>query len=482
MQLLDPTLFREQCYINGFWQDADSGERLAVVNPANNEVVAHVPIMGESETKRAIEAAKVAQLSWRALTAQERSSKLKAWFMLLIAHQEDLALLMTTEQGKPLSEARGEVKYAASFIEWFAEEAKRVYGETIPGHQADKRLMVIKQAVGVAAAITPWNFPAAMITRKAAPALAAGCTMVVKPAPDTPLTALALAELAHRAGIPAGVFNVVTGDAVSIGKQLCMSPDVRKLSFTGSTPVGVTLMQQCAPTLKKMSLELGGNAPFIVFNDADIDAAVEGAMVAKYRNAGQTCVCANRLYIQEGIYDVFVEKFVAAVSKLKVGIGTEEGVTIGPLINGAAVDKVKHHLEDALAKGAQLIPTHNESDLGGNFIMPLILTHVDSRMLFATEETFGPLAPLFKFSDVDDVIHQANDTEFGLAAYFYGRDLSLIWKVAEALEYGMVGVNTGVISTEVAPFGGIKSSGLGREGSRHGIDEYLEMKYICMSV
>lgn len=482
MKLLEPTLFREQCYINGFWQDADTGERSVVVNPANNEVIAHVPVMGANETQRAIEAAKVAQLSWGAMTAQERSSKLKAWFILLMEHQEDLALLMTTEQGKPLSEARGEVKYAASFIEWFAEEAKRIYGETIPGHQVDKRLMVIKQAVGVTAAITPWNFPAAMITRKAAPALAAGCTMVVKPAPDTPLTALALAELAHRAGIPAGVFNVVTGDALSIGKQLCMSPDVRKLSFTGSTPVGVTLMQQCAPTLKKMSLELGGNAPFIVFDDADLDAAVEGAMIAKYRNAGQTCVCANRLYIQEGVYDAFTEKFALAVAKLTVGIGTEKGVTIGPLINQAAVAKVKHHLEDALAKGAKLVPTHNASDLGENFVTPKILTHVDSRMLFATEETFGPLAPLFKFSDIDDVIHQANDTEFGLAAYFYGRDLSLIWKVAEALEYGMVGVNTGLISTEVAPFGGIKSSGLGREGSRHGIDEYLEMKYICMSV
>ncbi|WP_299490851.1 NAD-dependent succinate-semialdehyde dehydrogenase [uncultured Shewanella sp.] len=482
MQLLDPTLLRQQCYINGIWQDADSQNRQAVVNPLNNEIIAHVPIMEEKETQRAIEAAAMALSAWQALTAQARSAKLRTWFLLLIEHKEDLALLMTTEQGKPLSESRGEVGYAASFIEWFAEEAKRVYGETIPGHQADKRLMVIKQAVGVTAAITPWNFPAAMITRKAAPALAVGCTMVVKPAPDTPLTALALAELAHRAGIPAGVFNVVTGDALSIGQQLCKSPDVKKLSFTGSTPVGVKLMQQCAPTLKKMSLELGGNAPFIVFDDADIDAAVEGAMVAKYRNAGQTCVCANRLYIQEGIYERFVEKFAAAVSQLKVGDGTVEGVTIGPLINQAAVEKVKRHIEDAMTKGAKHVVTHDKIDLKGNFISPCILTHVDNRMLFATEETFGPLAPLFKFSDVDDVINQANDTEFGLAAYFYGRDMSLIWKVAEALEYGMVGVNTGLISTEVAPFGGIKSSGLGREGSRHGIDEYLEMKYICMSV
>lgn len=482
MQLRDPKLLREQCYINGFWQDADSKNRQSVVNPFNNEVIAHVPIMEEVETQRAIDAATQALVSWRALTAQERSTILKVWFSLLIEHKEDLALLMTTEQGKPLAEARGEVNYAASFIEWFAEEAKRVYGETIPGHQVDKRLLVIKQPIGVTAAITPWNFPAAMITRKAAPALAAGCTMVVKPAPDTPLTALALAELAHRAGIPKGVFNVVTGDAVKVGQRLCQSPNVKKLSFTGSTPIGVKLMQQCAPTIKKMSLELGGNAPFIVFNDADIDAAVEGAMVAKYRNAGQTCVCANRFYIQEDVYDLFVEKFALAVAQLKVGSGMKDGVTIGPLINQAAVEKVKHHLNDALAKGAKHVPTHDAIDLGGNFVSPCILTHVDGRMLFATEETFGPIAPLFKFSDVEEVIHQANDTEFGLAAYFYGRDISLIWRVAEALEYGMVGVNTGLISTEVAPFGGIKSSGLGREGSRHGIDEYLEMKYICMSV
>lgn len=482
MQLNDPSLLRQQSFINGQWCDAVSGDTLKVVNPATNAVIGYVPNMGQVETEMAIKAAEAALPAWRALTAKERGAKLRRWFELLNENSDDLALLMTTEQGKPLAEAKGEVTYAASFIEWFAEEAKRIYGDTIPGHQGDKRLMVIKQPVGVTAAITPWNFPAAMITRKAAPALAAGCTMVVKPAHQTPFTALAMAELAKRAGIPAGVFSVLTGDAVQIGNEMCSNPIVRKLSFTGSTNIGIKLMAQCAPTLKKLSLELGGNAPFIVFNDANIDAAVEGAMIAKYRNAGQTCVCANRIYVQDGVYDEFALKLSTAVGKLKVGEGIKEGVTTGPLINAAAVEKVQSHLIDAIAKGASVIAGGKVHDLGGNFFEPTVLTNVDKSMLVAREETFGPLAPLFKFSDVDDVIKQANDTEFGLAAYFYGRDISLVWKVAEALEYGMVGVNTGLISTEVAPFGGMKSSGLGREGSKFGIEEYLEIKYICMSV
>ncbi|MGI2187586.1 NADP-dependent succinate-semialdehyde dehydrogenase [Shewanella oncorhynchi] len=482
MQLNDPSLLRQQSFINGQWCDAVSGDTLKVVNPATNAVIGYVPNMGQVETEMAIKAAEAALPAWRALTAKERGAKLRRWFELLNENSDDLALLMTTEQGKPLAEAKGEVTYAASFIEWFAEEAKRIYGDTIPGHQVDKRLMVIKQPVGVTAAITPWNFPAAMITRKAAPALAAGCTMVVKPAHQTPFTALAMAELAKRAGIPAGVFSVLTGDAVQIGNEMCSNPIVRKLSFTGSTNIGIKLMAQCALTLKKLSLELGGNAPFIVFNDANIDAAVEGAMIAKYRNAGQTCVCANRIYVQDGVYDEFALKLSTAVGKLKVGEGINEGVTTGPLINAAAVEKVQSHLIDAIAKGASVLAGGKVHDLGGNFFEPTVLTNVDKSMLVAREETFGPLAPLFKFSDVDDVIKQANDTEFGLAAYFYGRDISLVWKVAEALEYGMVGVNTGLISTEVAPFGGMKSSGLGREGSKFGIEEYLEIKYICMSV
>lgn len=482
MQLNDPSLLRQQSFINGQWCDAVSGDTLKVVNPATNALIGYVPNMGQVETEMAIKAAEAALPAWRALTAKERGAKLRRWFELLNENSDDLALLMTTEQGKPLAEAKGEVTYAASFIEWFAEEAKRIYGDTIPGHQGDKRLMVIKQPVGVTAAITPWNFPAAMITRKAAPALAAGCTMVVKPAHQTPFTALAMAELAKRAGIPVGVFSVLTGDAVQIGNEMCANPIVRKLSFTGSTNIGIKLMAQCAPTLKKLSLELGGNAPFIVFNDANIDAAVEGAMIAKYRNAGQTCVCANRIYVQDGVYDEFALKLSTAVGKLKVGEGIKEGVTTGPLINAAAVEKVQSHLIDAIAKGASVLAGGKVHDLGGNFFEPTVLTNVDKSMLVAREETFGPLAPLFKFSDVDDVIKQANDTEFGLAAYFYGRDISLVWKVAEALEYGMVGVNTGLISTEVAPFGGMKSSGLGREGSKFGIEEYLEIKYICMSV
>lgn len=482
MLLNDPSLLRQQCYINGQWCDANSKETVAITNPATGAVIACVPVMGQAETQAAIAAAEAALPAWRALTAKERGAKLRRWFELLNENSDDLALLMTSEQGKPLTEAKGEVTYAASFIEWFAEEAKRIYGDTIPGHQGDKRIMVIKQPVGVTAAITPWNFPAAMITRKAAPALAAGCTMVVKPAPQTPFTALALAVLAERAGIPAGVFSVITGDAIAIGNEMCTNPIVRKLSFTGSTNVGIKLMAQCAPTLKKLSLELGGNAPFIVFDDANIDAAVEGAMIAKYRNAGQTCVFANRIYVQAGVYDEFAEKLSMAVAKLKVGEGIIAGVTTGPLINAAAVEKVQSHLEDAIKKGATVLAGGKVHELGGNFFEPTVLTNADKSMRVAREETFGPLAPLFKFNDVDDVIKQANDTEFGLAAYFYGRDISLVWKVAESLEYGMVGVNTGLISTEVAPFGGMKSSGLGREGSKYGIEEYLEIKYICMSV
>lgn len=482
MLLNDPSLLRQQCYINGQWCCAHSAQTVAIANPATGAVIANVPMMGQAETQAAIAAAEAALPAWRALTAKERGAKLRRWFELLNENRDDLALLMTTEQGKPLTEAKAEVTYAASFIEWFAEEAKRIYGDTIPGHQGDKRIMVIKQPVGVTAAITPWNFPAAMITRKAAPALAAGCTMVVKPAPQTPFTALALAVLAERAGIPAGVFSVITGDAIAIGNEMCSNPVVRKLSFTGSTNVGIKLMAQCAPTLKKLSLELGGNAPFIVFDDANIDAAVEGAMIAKYRNAGQTCVCANRIYVQAGVYDEFAQKLSLAVAKLTVGEGICEGVTTGPLINAAAVDKVQRHLEDAINKGATVLTGGNVHKLGGNFFEPTVLGNVDKSMRVAREETFGPLAPLFKFTDVDDVIKQANDTEFGLAAYFYGRDISLVWKVAEALEYGMVGVNTGLISTEVAPFGGMKASGLGREGAKYGIEEYLEIKYICMSV
>lgn len=482
MQLNDSELLHQKCYINGEWLDADNASTIEVTNPANGEVLGTIPNMGEQETQRAIDAANAALPAWRALTAKDRANKMRRWFELMMENQDDLGMIMTLEQGKPLPEAKGEIAYAASFIEWFGEEAKRVYGDTIPGHQPDKRIVVLKQPIGVTAAITPWNFPAAMITRKAGAALAAGCTMVIKPAAETPYSAFALAELAERAGIPAGVLNIVTGDAIAIGGVLTSSPIVRKLSFTGSTGVGIKLMAQCAPTVKKMSLELGGNAPFIVFDDADIDAAIEGAMISKYRNAGQTCVCANRIYVQDAVYDQFAEKLAVAVSKLKVGSGLDEGVTTGPLISDAAINKVKTHLQDAVEKGATVLTGGDVHELGGTFFQPTIVTNVDSSMLVAREETFGPLAPLFRFKDVDDVIHQANDTEFGLAAYFYARDLSRVWKVSEALEYGMVGVNTGLISTEVAPFGGIKSSGLGREGSHHGMDEYLETKYICMSV
>jgi succinate-semialdehyde dehydrogenase/glutarate-semialdehyde dehydrogenase len=482
MQLKDLTLFRQQAYVDGAWVDADSGQTIAVNNPATGEILGTVPKLGAAETRRAIEAANRALPAWRALTAKERAQKLRRWFELLMENQEDLARLMTLEQGKPLAEARGEIAYAASFIEWFAEEAKRVYGDTIPGHQADKRLIVIKQPVGVTAAITPWNFPAAMITRKAGPALAAGCTMVVKPASQTPFSALALAALAERAGIPAGVLSVVTGSASEIGDELTGNPIVRKLSFTGSTEIGRQLMAQCAPDIKKLSLELGGNAPFIVFDDADLDKAVEGAMASKYRNAGQTCVCANRLYVQEGVYDAFVEKLKAAVAGLKVGNGLEEGVTTGPLIDDKAVAKVREHIDDALGKGAQVVLGGQSHALGGSFFEPTILVDVPRDARVSREETFGPLAPLFRFRDEDEVIAMANDTEFGLAAYFYARDLSRVFRVAEALEYGMVGINTGIISNEVAPFGGVKASGLGREGSKYGIEEYLELKYLCLGL
>ncbi|MFJ3075124.1 MULTISPECIES: NADP-dependent succinate-semialdehyde dehydrogenase [Pseudomonas] len=480
MQLKDAQLFRQQAFINGEWLDADSGQTIKVTNPATGEVIGTVPKMGTAETRRAIEAADKALPAWRALTAKERSAKLRRWFELMIENQEDLARLMTTEQGKPLAEAKGEIAYAASFIEWFAEEAKRIYGDTIPGHQADKRLIVIKQPIGVTAAITPWNFPAAMITRKAGPALAAGCTMVLKPASQTPYSALALVELANRAGIPAGVLSVVTGSAGEVGGELTGNSLVRKLSFTGSTEIGRQLMEECAKDIKKVSLELGGNAPFIVFDDADLDKAVEGAIISKYRNNGQTCVCANRIYVQDGVYDAFAQKLAAAVGKLKIGNGLEEGTTTGPLIDGKAVAKVQEHIDDAVSKGAKVLA--GGKIIEGNFFEPTILVDVPKSAAVAKEETFGPLAPLFRFKDEAEVIAMSNDTEFGLASYFYARDMSRVFRVAEALEYGMVGINTGLISNEVAPFGGIKASGLGREGSKYGIEDYLEIKYLCISI
>ncbi|MGE6191098.1 NADP-dependent succinate-semialdehyde dehydrogenase [Stutzerimonas stutzeri] len=482
MQLKDPSLFRQQAHIDGAWLDADNGQTIAVSNPASNRVLGSVPKMGAAETRRAIEAAERALPGWRALTAKERAGKLRRWFELLLEHQDDLARLMTLEQGKPLAESRGEIAYAASYIEWFAEEAKRVYGDTIPGHQVDKRILVIKQPIGVTAAITPWNFPAAMITRKAGPALAAGCTMVVKPASQTPFTALALVLLAERAGIPKGVLNVVTGAAGEVGGELTRNPVVRKLSFTGSTEIGRQLMVECAKDIKKVSLELGGNAPFIVFDDADLDAAVEGALISKYRNNGQTCVCANRLYVQDGVYDAFVEKLKVAVAGLRIGHGVEEGITTGPLIDDKAVAKIQEHIADAVGKGARVAAGGKPHSLGGSFFEPTILIDVPKSALVAKEETFGPLAPLFRFKDEAEVIAMANDTEFGLASYFYARDLSRVFRVAEALEYGMVGINTGLISTEVAPFGGVKASGLGREGSKYGIEDYLEIKYLCLGI
>ena len=470
-------LARSQCYVDGQWV----GEpKVPVTNKATGEIMARVPDFGEAETRAAIEAASRALPAWSKLLAKERSRLLRRWFDLITQNTRELALLLTTEQGKPLAEAAGEIAYAAGFIEFFAEEAKRVYGETIPSFKADARIVVIKQPVGVVAAITPWNFPAAMITRKAGPALAVGCTMVLKPASETPLTALALAALAEEAGIPKGVFNVITGKASAVGKELTSNPDVRMLTFTGSTEIGRILMAQCAPTIKKLGLELGGNAPFIVFDDADLDKAVQGAMASKYRNAGQTCVCANRLYVQEGVYDAFAEKLAAEVKKMKVGPGTTEGVTTGPLINKAAVEKVEEHVADALKHGASVVVGGKRHALGGNFYEPTVLANVTKEMMVAREETFGPVAPLFKFKTEADVIAQANDTPFGLAAYFYARDMGRVWRVAEALECGIIGINEGIISNQVAPFGGYKQSGLGREGSHHGIEEFLEIKYMLM--
>jgi succinate-semialdehyde dehydrogenase/glutarate-semialdehyde dehydrogenase len=479
-QLKDPKLFRQQCYLNGQWAGADSGATVEVTNPASGAVIGTIPKMGAAETVRAIDAASAALPAWRAKLAKERAALLRRWFELMMANQEDLGLIMTTEQGKPLPEAKGEIAYAASFIEWFAEEAKRIYGDVIPSVWPDKRLVVIKQPVGVCGLITPWNFPAAMITRKAAPALAAGCTVVIKPATQTPFSALALAELAERAGIPKGVFNVITGGAKDIGGELTANPKVAKISFTGSTEVGRMLMAQSASTIKKISLELGGNAPFLVFDDADLDAAAEGAMVSKYRNAGQTCVCANRLLVQEGVYDAFAARLAEKVKALKVGPGTEAGVNIGPLIDKNAVAKVEEHVSDALAKGAKVVVGGKRHSLGGLFYEPTVLANVTTSMKVTKEETFGPVAPLFRFKTEADGIAMANDTEFGLASYFYARDVGRIWRVGEGLESGMVGVNTGLISNEVAPFGGVKQSGIGREGSRYGIEEFLEVKYLCM--
>ncbi|CAJ96324.1 NADP-dependent succinate-semialdehyde dehydrogenase [Cupriavidus necator] len=479
LNLQDSSLLRQQCYIDGRWVDGE--RRIDVTNPATGERVGQVPQLGADETRQAIEAANRALPAWRARTAKERSALLRKWFELIMANQEDLARIMTAEQGKPIAEARGEIAYAASFIEWFAEEGKRVYGDTIPAPVSNQRIVVTKEPVGVCAAITPWNFPAAMITRKAGPALAVGCTMVLKPASQTPLTALALVALAERAGIPAGVLSVVTGSAGAIGGEMSSNPLVRKLTFTGSTEVGRVLMAQTASTIKKVSMELGGNAPFIVFDDADLDAAVEGAIVSKYRNAGQTCVCANRIYVQTGVYEAFAQKLVAAVAALKVGNGMEDGVRIGPLIDDKAVAKVEEHIADALGKGARLLQGGQRHALGHSFFQPTVLADVGAGMLVAREETFGPLAPLFRFETEDDVVAMANDTEFGLASYFYARDLGRVWRVSERLEYGMVGVNTGLISNEVAPFGGVKQSGVGREGSHYGIEDYLVIKYTCMA-
>jgi succinate-semialdehyde dehydrogenase / glutarate-semialdehyde dehydrogenase len=474
--LKDPKLFREQCYIDGEW--IGGAKSIQVVNPATGQALGSVPNLGANETRRAIEAAERAWPAWRAKTAKERAAILRKWFDLMMANQEDLAQILTAEQGKPLAEARGEIAYGASFIEWFAEEAKRAYGDVIPTHQADKRVLVIKQPIGVSALITPWNFPTAMITRKAGPALAAGCPVVIKPAGKTPYSALAMAELGERAGIPKGVLNVLTGDSRAIGGELCANPAVRKLSFTGSTEIGRVLMRQCADTIKKLSLELGGNAPFIVFDDADLEAAVEGAIASKYRNAGQTCVCANRIYVQDGVYDAFAAKLADKVKGFKVGPGTEPGVVIGPLIDEAGVEKVEKHVADALGKGAKTLLGGKR--LNGLFFQPTVLTNVTPDMLVSFEETFGPVAPLIRFKTEDEVIRLANNTEFGLSGYFYSRDVGRIFRVAEAMETGIVGANVGIISTEIAPFGGVKQSGLGREGSKYGLEEYMEVKYILL--
>ncbi|WP_295683897.1 NAD-dependent succinate-semialdehyde dehydrogenase [uncultured Nevskia sp.] len=479
LKLKDPTLLRQQCLIGGEWIGGEA--TIEVHNPASGALLASVPKLGSKETRDAIEAANAAWPAWRARTAKDRAGLLRTWFNLIMANQEDLAQLMTAEQGKPLSESRTEIAYAASFIEWFAEEGKRTYGDVIPPTLVGQRLVITKEPVGVCAAITPWNFPAAMITRKVGPALAAGCTMVVKPASQTPLSALALMVLAERAGIPAGVLSVVTGAASEVGTEMATNPLVRKLTFTGSTEVGRTLMGQTAATIKKVSMELGGNAPFIVFDDADLDAAVEGAIISKYRNAGQTCVCSNRIYVQAGVYEAFATKFVAAVQKLTVGDGAAEGVKVGPLIDDKAVTKIEEHIHDALAKGGTLLTGGKRHALGGSFFEPSVIANATQDMLVAREETFGPLAPLFRFDTEEEAIAMANDTEFGLASYFYARDVGRVWRVSGALEYGMVGVNTGLISNEVAPFGGVKQSGLGREGSHYGIEDYLVVKYTCMA-
>ncbi|NCF36803.1 MAG: succinate-semialdehyde dehydrogenase [Gammaproteobacteria bacterium] len=480
IQLSDQALLKTKAYINGQWVDADSGETVAVTNPANGEIIAEVAKCSTAETRRAIEAAAEAFGEWRQRTAKERAACLRKWFNLMMDAQEDLALIMTLEQGKPLAESRGEIAYGANYIEWFAEEAKRIYGDTIPQPSNDKRIVCIKQPVGVVACITPWNFPNAMLTRKIAPALAAGCTVVCKPANATPLSAYAFTELAERAGIPPGVINMVTGETAAIGKELTSNPIVRKLTFTGSTPVGKQLMAECAQTVKRTSMELGGNAPFIVFDDADLDAAVAGALISKYRNAGQTCVCANRILVQEGCYDAFAEKLAEAVSGLKLGDGTEEGVTVGPLITEQAANDMEAFVEDAVAKGATKVVGGNRSNIGTQFFEPTILTNVSGEMRVFREEIFGPIAPLFKFSTEEEAIQMANDTEFGLACYFYSRDIGRIWRVAENLEYGIVGINEGIISNEMAPFGGVKESGQGREGSKYGLDDYTEIKYMCL--
>ena len=481
--LKDPTLLAAKAYVAGEWLDADDGATFAVTNPARGDTIAQVADLSRAETARAIAAAGSAQKDWAAWTGKERAAVLRKWFDLMVENADDLGTILTAEQGKPHAEAKGEILYGASFIEWFAEEAKRVYGETVPGHQRDKRITVISQPIGVAASITPWNFPNAMITRKVGPALAAGCGFVARPAAETPLSALALGVLADRAGLPKGILSIIPSSRSSdIGKEFCENPAVRKLTFTGSTEVGRILLKQAADQVMKCSMELGGNAPFIVFDDADLDAAVEGAMISKYRNNGQTCVCANRIYVQAGVYDEFASKLAAAVKKMDVGDGLSGPVQLGPLINAEAVEKVAEHIEDAVAKGGTVLAGGKPHALGGTFFEPTIITGATQDMAFARDETFGPLAPLFKFDSVDEVIAMANDTIFGLAAYFYANDLSRVTKVAEALEYGMVGINTGLISTEVAPFGGVKQSGLGREGSRHGMDEFMELKYLCVSV
>ncbi|AVS78665.1 NADP-dependent succinate-semialdehyde dehydrogenase I [Paracidovorax avenae] len=480
LKLKNPGLLREQAFLDGRWVDADDGGTIDVTNPATGESVARVPRMGAAEARRAIEAANRAWGPWRRRTAKDRAAILRRWNDLMLANADDLAAIMTAEQGKPLAEAKGEITYAASFIEWFAEEGKRVHGDTLASPAADKRIVVLKEPIGVCAAITPWNFPAAMITRKAGPALAAGCPMVLKPASATPLSALALAVLAEEAGVPPGVFSVLTGGSSDIGGEMTSNPLVRKLTFTGSTETGRALMRQSADTIKKLSLELGGNAPFIVFDDADLDAAVQGAIASKFRNAGQTCVCANRIYVQAGVYDAFADKLAEAVRRLKVGNGMDEGVEQGPLIDDAAVKKVQEHLQDAVAKGARILTGGKPHALGGTFFEPTVLTGATPQMQLSREETFGPVAPLFRFESDEEAVRLANDTEFGLASYFYSRDIQRVWRVAESLEYGIVGINTGLISNEVGPFGGVKQSGLGREGSHYGIDDYVVIKYLCL--